>query len=104
MSGVLTNWDLLSVYAGHLRELIKQGINHPQHYDQPLTGLKIAVDAGNGSGGYFATQVRSKGTVGYMLLEVVGTGQGRGLWAALVMLPRFAAKQNDGSHASQHAG
>jgi len=57
MPGVPASWDLLSVYASHLRELIKQGINHPQHYDQPLTGLKIAVDAGNGSGGYFATQV-----------------------------------------------
>jgi phosphomannomutase len=57
MPSVPASWDLLSVYASHLRELIQQGINHPQHYDQPLTGLKIAVDAGNGSGGYFATQV-----------------------------------------------
>ncbi len=49
--------DLLSEYSAHLREVIKSGINHPDHQDKPLSGLKIVVDAGNGSGGYFATQV-----------------------------------------------
>jgi hypothetical protein len=37
--------------------MIVSGIKHPQTPDRPLTGLKIAVDAGNGSGGFFATQV-----------------------------------------------
>eukprot|EP00879_Flechtneria_rotunda_P019116 GHRR01020071.1.p1 GENE.GHRR01020071.1~~GHRR01020071.1.p1 ORF type:complete len:323 (+),score=106.41 GHRR01020071.1:1430-2398(+) len=50
-------WKLLEKYAGHLREQIIQGIKQPQHPDRPLQGLKIAVDAGNGSGGFFATQV-----------------------------------------------
>ncbi|KAF8060594.1 algC [Scenedesmus sp. PABB004] len=50
-------WPLLSLYAAHLREQIVAGIRHPTHPDAPLTGLKIAVDAGNGSGGFFATQV-----------------------------------------------
>eukprot|EP00879_Flechtneria_rotunda_P008824 GHRR01009242.1.p1 GENE.GHRR01009242.1~~GHRR01009242.1.p1 ORF type:complete len:243 (+),score=57.75 GHRR01009242.1:1704-2432(+) len=49
-------WKLLEKYAGHLREQIIQGIKQPQHPDRPLQGLKIAVDAGNGSGGFFATQ------------------------------------------------
>jgi phosphomannomutase len=50
-------WPLLELYAEHLRQMIKDGIKHPDNFDQPLTGLKIAVDAGNGSGGFFATQV-----------------------------------------------
>lgn len=50
-------WPLLDLYAEHLRQMIKDGIKHPDNYDKPLTGLKIAVDAGNGSGGFFATQV-----------------------------------------------
>eukprot|EP00878_Enallax_costatus_P044823 GHUV01053578.1.p1 GENE.GHUV01053578.1~~GHUV01053578.1.p1 ORF type:complete len:152 (-),score=38.44 GHUV01053578.1:309-764(-) len=49
--------NLLDLYAEQLRHMIKEGIKHPGSYDKPLTGLKIAVDAGNGSGGFFATQV-----------------------------------------------
>jgi phosphomannomutase len=41
----------------HLADVIRQGVNHPDHYETPLEGLKIAVDAGNGSGGFFATDV-----------------------------------------------
>ncbi|WIA15226.1 hypothetical protein OEZ85_001902 [Tetradesmus obliquus] len=52
-----SSWPLLSKYAEHLRHMIVAGIQHPQTPDKPLTGLKIAVDAGNGSGGFFATQV-----------------------------------------------
>jgi hypothetical protein len=52
-----TTCPLLALYAQHLREQLVAAINHPQHHDAPLTGLKIAVDAGNGSGGFFATQV-----------------------------------------------
>eukprot|EP00882_Tetradesmus_deserticola_P014684 GHRQ01015624.1.p1 GENE.GHRQ01015624.1~~GHRQ01015624.1.p1 ORF type:complete len:589 (+),score=228.84 GHRQ01015624.1:649-2415(+) len=52
-----SSWPLLSKYAEHLREMIVSGIKHPQSPDKPLTGLKIAVDAGNGSGGFLATQV-----------------------------------------------
>lgn len=49
--------QLLPRYADHLKDLIQQGINHPDHYDTPLRGLKVVVDAGNGSGGFFADQV-----------------------------------------------
>lgn len=54
------SFDLIGAYSEHLRQLIKQGINHPTHYDLPLEGFKIIVDAGNGAGGYFATQVLEK--------------------------------------------
>ncbi len=47
----------LETYAAQLRDLIKKGANHPTAYDEPLTGMKIIVDAGNGSGGFFAKSV-----------------------------------------------
>jgi len=53
-----SKWPLLEKYAGHLRQQLIEAIDHPQHREKPLTGLKIAVDAGNGSGGFFASQVR----------------------------------------------
>lgn len=47
----------LEDYAAQLRDLIKKGANHPTSYDEPLTGMKIIVDAGNGAGGFFAKSV-----------------------------------------------
>jgi phosphomannomutase len=44
-------------YGQQLVETIRQGVNHPNHYDQPLQGLHIVVDAGNGAGGFFVDQV-----------------------------------------------
>ena len=38
-------------------ELIKKGVNSKDSYHLPLSGLRIIVDAGNGSGGFFATSV-----------------------------------------------
>ncbi len=49
--------DFMAVYASQLADKIRQGVNHPQHYEQPLRGLKIVVDAGNGAAGFFANQV-----------------------------------------------
>lgn len=49
--------ELMDTYSAHLRKLIQQGVNHPDSYDRPLTGLKIVVDAGNGSGGFYAKKV-----------------------------------------------
>lgn len=48
---------LMDTYCAHLRDLIRKGVNHPQQYEKPLTGLKIVVDAGNGSGGFYARNV-----------------------------------------------
>ncbi|KAL4178798.1 hypothetical protein AMTRI_Chr13g84060 [Amborella trichopoda] len=52
--------DFMSVYAEHLRNIIKERVNHPLHYDTPLLGFKIVVNAGNGSGGFFAREVLDK--------------------------------------------
>lgn len=56
----MSTLDFLSVYADHLVNLIRQGCNHPDSYDEPLKGFKIVVDAGNGAAGFFATHVLSK--------------------------------------------
>lgn len=44
---------LMSLYAKHLRNIISDNFNKTT----PLEGLKIMVDSGNGSGGFFATEV-----------------------------------------------
>lgn len=49
--------DLMDTYCAHLRSMIQKGVNHPDCYEKPLTGLKIVVDAGNGSGGFYARNV-----------------------------------------------
>ncbi len=48
--------DFMSVYAERLRDMIKAGVN-AENYDKPLDGFKIVVDAGNGVGGFYATDV-----------------------------------------------
>ncbi|EYU30079.1 hypothetical protein MIMGU_mgv1a0042811mg, partial [Erythranthe guttata] len=52
--------DFMSAYAKHLRNIIKQRVNHPLHYDTPLQGFQIIVNAGNGSGGFFTWDVLDK--------------------------------------------
>ncbi len=54
---MLVQVDFIPVYAAHLHDIIKRGIDHPTAYDRPLEGFKIVVDPGNGGGGFFATQV-----------------------------------------------
>ncbi len=46
--------DLMGAYSAHLREIILRGAGNGE---RPLAGFKIAVDAGNGAGGFFARQV-----------------------------------------------
>lgn len=48
--------DFMSVYAKRLREMIKTGVN-ADNYEKPLEGFRIVVDAGNGVGGFYATDV-----------------------------------------------
>ncbi|MFS8032935.1 putative phosphotransferase (phosphomutase) [Helianthus anomalus] len=55
-----TRVDFMSVYAKHLRDIIKERVNHPHHYDTPLQGFQIIVNAGNGSGGFFTFDVLDK--------------------------------------------
>ena len=49
--------DFMPVYAEHLRNIIKHGVDRKDKFDRPLEGFKVAVDPGNGAGGYFATDV-----------------------------------------------
>ncbi|KAM0058677.1 putative phosphotransferase (phosphomutase) [Helianthus debilis subsp. tardiflorus] len=55
-----TRVDFMSVYAKHLRDIFKERVNHPHHYDTPLQGFQIIVNAGNGSGGFFTFDVLDK--------------------------------------------
>ena len=56
-AGQIIQRDFMSVYAASLVEKIRAGVKHPQHYQQPLAGFKIVVDAGNGAGGFYADKV-----------------------------------------------
>lgn len=46
--------DLMTLYCDHLKKLIIDGADNGE---KPLTGMKIVVDAGNGSGGFYAKRV-----------------------------------------------
>ena len=54
LHGRLTSFDILTPYTAMLRQRIITGVNSGE---RPLDGLKIAVDAGNGAGGFYATRV-----------------------------------------------
>ena len=54
LHGRLTSFDILTPYTAMLRQRIITGVNSGE---RPLAGLKIAVDAGNGAGGFYATRV-----------------------------------------------
>ena len=47
-------YDIITPYSAHLADVIREGIAAG---DMPLSGYKIAVDAGNGAGGFFAEKV-----------------------------------------------
>lgn len=57
VQGNITNHDFISVYANQFVTKIREAVNHPDHYEQPLLGLKVIVDAGNGAGGFYAGKV-----------------------------------------------
>ncbi len=48
--------DYMSKYAERLRNMIKDCVK-AENYEKPLEGYKIIVDAGNGVGGFYATDV-----------------------------------------------
>jgi phosphomannomutase len=58
--GAAADYDFMAVYSAHLADVVRKEVNHPEHFNTPLQGLRIAVDAGNGSGGFFATEVLSQ--------------------------------------------
>lgn len=38
--------DLMSAYSKHLRDIIKERINHPTHYNTPLDGFQVRTKLG----------------------------------------------------------
>ena len=54
LSGEAVSMDYMSTYAERLRRMIITGTNGGE---RPLAGFKIAVDAGNGAGGFYARDV-----------------------------------------------
>lgn len=55
--GKTSEVDFMAIYAARLVNIVRQGVNHPDNFEQPLTGLKIVVDAGNGAGGFYVDRV-----------------------------------------------
>lgn len=70
--GKVTQQDFMSVYAKQLTQLVQDRTGEAQ----PLKGLKIIVDAGNGAGGFYAEKVLQPlgaNTEGSQFLEPDGT-------------------------------
>ena len=49
------SFNLIALYSEHLKKAIRNGLTFQA--EKPLAHLKIAVDAGNGAGGFFAERV-----------------------------------------------
>ena len=54
--GSVETVNYMERYSAHLRDIIKRGVN-ADDYEHPLAGFHIVVDAGNGAGGFYASQV-----------------------------------------------
>lgn len=54
--GKIVKTDYMSQYSKRLRDMICKEIN-AEDYEHPLSGFKIAVDAGNGAGGFYAYKI-----------------------------------------------
>ncbi|MBE7047925.1 MAG: phosphomannomutase/phosphoglucomutase [Ruminococcaceae bacterium] len=53
MPGMVKTFDYLSRYAEHIADIIQRETG----LEKPFAGMKIAVDAGNGAGGFYAEKV-----------------------------------------------
>ena len=65
-------YDLMERYCHHLRKKIRLELGGE---NQPLKGMHVVVDAGNGAGGFFATQILGRlgaDTTGSVFLEPDG--------------------------------
>ncbi|WP_416309797.1 phosphomannomutase/phosphoglucomutase [Spirulina sp. 06S082] len=74
--GTISQYDFISVYAAGLVKKVRETVNHPEHFEQPLKGLKIVLDAGNGAGGFYCDRVLKPlgaDTTGSQFLEPDGT-------------------------------
>ena len=57
LDGECVPCNFIKKYAEILREMIINGVNSETDREHPLNGMKIVVDAGNGVGGFYATDV-----------------------------------------------
>lgn len=74
--GTIEKHDFISIYADGFVQKIRDAVNHPEHFDEPLKGLKIILDAGNGAGGFYADRVLKPlgaDTTGSQFLDPDGT-------------------------------
>ena len=55
-AGFSEQLNYMERYCARLRETICSGVN-AKDYSHPLAGFRIVVDAGNGAGGFYATEV-----------------------------------------------
>lgn len=55
-NGTVRKIDYMTEYSAFLRKLICEKVN-AENFDKPLEGYRIAVDAGNGAGGFYAHSV-----------------------------------------------
>ena len=65
-------YDLMDRYCHHLRKKIRKALGEE---NTPLKGMHVVVDAGNGAGGFFATQILGRlgaDTSGSVFLEPDG--------------------------------
>ncbi len=62
----------LDTYAGMLKRVVREGLR--TEAERPLAGLRVAVDAGNGAGGFYARMLEELGadTAGSQFLEPDG--------------------------------
>lgn len=56
VGGSVTKFDLMKIYAEHLRNLISEKVD-AENPEKPLEDLHVVVDAGNGAGGFYVSQV-----------------------------------------------
>lgn len=59
VSGAVTRLDFLTAYKGQLADRIRTGLKTNE--EKPLAGLHVAVDAGNGAGGFYADMLSELG-------------------------------------------
>ena len=70
-TSAVQTYDLIGRYSAHLRKIICDALGK----DKPFTGMKILVDAGNGSGGFFVEKILTPlgaDTTGSQFLEPDG--------------------------------
>ncbi len=75
-TGRIIKQNLIASYSAFLVNKIREEVNHSEHFETPLKGMKIVVDAGNGAGGFYVEQVLQPlgaNTHGSQFLEPDGT-------------------------------